>query len=378
MKILQCVPYYLPYHGGQESYVHNLSKSLIQRGHEVDVITSDYPAVRGMDEIDGVQIFRHRCLARPLRNPLTPGFFHLTREYKDYDLVHTHNEHSTAAIATSLGRMFNDLPVLLTCHGRLIFGDHIRDRLERLYSLTIGWSIFARADGIVVNSVDDRAYVLSIHPHAMDKMFVVHNAVDPRQLDAVPEEPPAGMPSSGFILLYVGRLIRRKGLEWLIRAMATIKKTDPTTDLRCILVGEGEDQDYFTELIRELGVSDSVFLMGAVTQAELVYLYRHADLFVLPSLSEVCPTVVLEAMYFGLPVITTDIPGVRDHFSCCASLVPPRDEQALAEAILTVSGDHALSQRLSRIGQNLVRTKYTWETVSKNYESIYQKVVNGK
>lgn len=378
MKILQYVPYYLPYNGGQESYVHNLSKYLIRRGHEVDVITSDYPVDHGLDEIDGVRIFRHRCLARPLRNPLTPGFFHRAQEYREYDLIHTHNEHSTAAMAATLGRKVEDLPVLLTCHGQLIFGDPIRDQLERVYSLTIGKSIFARADGIVVNSVDDRAYVLSIHPSAINKMFVVHNAVDPEQFDAIPGTPPSGMPSRGFILLYVGRLIRRKGLEWLIRAMASIKKTDPATDIRCILVGEGEDRGYFTELIRGLDISERVILMGAMNQAELVYLYRQADLFVLPSLSEVCPTVVLEAMYFGLPVITTDIPGVRDHFSSCALLVPPRDDQALAEAILTLSEDTDLSKRFARRGQDLVRNEYTWENVSKNYEEIYRRVVNEK
>ncbi|MCK8519863.1 glycosyltransferase, partial [Methanoculleus sp. 7T] len=78
MKILQIVPYCLPYRGGQERYVYNLSKYLVRHGHDVEIVTSNYPYTRECETSEGIRITRHRCLARPLRNPLTPAFMTLT------------------------------------------------------------------------------------------------------------------------------------------------------------------------------------------------------------------------------------------------------------------------------------------------------------
>ncbi|WP_342676397.1 glycosyltransferase family 4 protein [Methanofollis sp. UBA420] len=372
MKILQIVPYCLPYHGGQERYVYNLSKYLVRHGHDVEIITSNYPYSQEYETSEGIRITRHRCLARPMRNPLTPAFMTLARESRECDIVHTHNEHSTAAMAAAFLRNGRCAPLILTCHGQLIFGDNFRDTLEKIYSKTIGRGIFSRVDRIAVNSADDRDYVLSINASVSDKIDILHNAIDPEFFDAVRGANGNFDLSGRTNLLYVGRLIRRKGLEWLIRAMAIIKHSGNGRDVRCILVGEGEDREYFERLIRELGVEGSVVLAGDVGLDELVYLYRHADLFVLPSLSEVCPTVVLEAMYFGLPVVTTDIPGVRDHFAGSALLVPPKDEVALARAVQTVIDDKNTAVGLARAGQDLVTRKYLWSRVSKAYESIYR------
>jgi len=370
MKILQIVPYCLPYHGGQERYVYNLSKYLVRRGHDVEIITSNYPYTLECETSEGIRITRYRCLARPLRNPLTPAFMNLKRESRECDIVHTHNEHSTAAMAATFLRSSRCAPLILTCHGQLIFGDHFSDTVEKIYSKTIGRGIFSRVDRIAVNSADDRDYVLSINAGVSDKIDVLHNAIDPEFFDAIRGANGIFDLSGRTNLLYVGRLIRRKGLEWLIRAMAILRQSD--RDVRCILVGDGEDRGYFERLIREQGVEGSIVLAGAVSLDELVYLYRHVDLFVLPSLSEVCPTVVLEAMYFGLPVVTTDIPGVRDHFAGCALLVPPKDEASLARAILQVVDDKDMAVRLARAGQDLVTGKYVWSSVSKAYESIYR------
>lgn len=372
MKILQIVPYCLPYHGGQERYVYNLSKYLVRHGHDVEIVTSNYPHTRECETSEGIRITRHRCLARPLRNPLTPAFMTLTRESRECDIVHTHNEHSTAAMAAAFFRNNRCAPLILTCHGQLIFGDHFRDTLEKAYSRTIGRRIFSRVDRIAVNSADDRDYVLSINDSVAEKIDILHNAIDPEFFDAVSGSNGTFDLSGRTNILYVGRLIRRKGLEWLIRAMAEVKRSDDGRDVRCILVGDGEDREYFERLIREQGVEGSVVLAGDVSLDELVYLYRHADLFVLPSLSEVCPTVVLEAMYFGLPVVTTDIPGVRDHFAGCALLVPPKDAGSLARAVQSVIDDKNTAVRLARAGHDLVAGKYIWSRVSKEYESIYR------
>ncbi|TAJ45177.1 glycosyltransferase family 4 protein [Methanofollis fontis] len=370
MRILQFAPYYLPYLGGQERYIHNLTMHLIKRGHEVDIITSDYPKCEKGDNA-AVQVHRCSCICRPLRNPISPEFLTLGKKIGDYDIVHTHNEHSSAAIAAAHYRKYYASPLFLTCHGRLIFGTPYMNLIEKVYSRTLGKKILGICDTIVVNGVDDRNYILSINPHFQEKIVVLHNAIDPEYFSSFSDSFDRCTDDDTLTILFVGRLIRRKGIEWLIKSMKILKKERRAGKIKCILVGEGEDELYFRKLAGDYGLKDDVIFLGAVHEEELISLYKNSDIFVLPSLSEVCPTVVLEAMYFGLPVITTDIPGIRDHFNGVSLLVPPQNEVSLADAILCLADNCELRDDLAIKGMSRVKSQYTWDRVAANYEQIY-------
>jgi glycosyltransferase involved in cell wall biosynthesis len=375
MRILQLAPYFLPYPGGQERYIHLLSRHLVQQGHEVHIVTADFPLRPGVEEIDGITVERLPCLARPLRNPLVPGMFLLGGQIGKYDLIHAHNEHSTAALAALYLKRRYGIPLVLTNHGQLRFGSRWRDLLERGYNRSLGRLILRSCDGIVVNSAEDIPYLTSLDPTLMSRITLLHNAVEAEER---PSEDRYGLTKGRkniFTILFVGRLIRRKGLEWLIQAASLVRRDDGEKSIRYILVGEGEDRRYLEGLVAREKLQEEIEFRGQVSDEELHRLYQQADLFVLPSLSETCPTVVLEAMYAGLPVITTDIPGIRDHFSGTAVLVPPRNDQALARAISALSADGTQLQEMSLRGRELVEKKYTWDIVSKQYEALYRRVI---
>lgn len=387
MRILQIVPYFPPYNGGQERYVYNLSKYLVKMGHEVHVITSNYPKSEKEEVIDGITVERHKCLTRPLRNPITPSMALLGKKIKEYDVIHTHNEHSFAAMVAAYFRKRTSVPLILTCHGQLIFGSKTADYFERMYSRIIGRRIFNIIDIIAVNSTMDRDYLLSINPDISGNIKVLHNAIDPDFFETVinnasyrdsEDKIKSIITGNTKIILFVGRLIKRKGIEWLIRAMNSIVNTLGRTDVLCMIVGEGEDYSYFETVVNELKIGDYVYFTRSVSNEDLIYLYENADIFTLPSLSEVCPTVALEAMYFGLPVVVTDIPGVKDHFKDVALLVPSRNENELAEAIVRLLDEEELAKRLSTAGEELVKSKYTWDVVAKEYEKIYAKLLKQK
>lgn len=387
MKILQIVPYFPPYCGGQERYVYNLSKYLVNRGHEVHVATSDYPANSKKDDIlDGITISRYKCLGRPLRNPITPGMLTLINELEKFDLVHTHNEHSFAAMVAAYLRRSAHKPSILTCHGQLKFGSKMTDNCEKIYSKYIGKYIFNTMDSIVVNSSMDQEYVQSINPRTHEKITILHNAIDQGLFKRVNEnvnKSQVNISLNDFkdnnfkIVLFVGRMIKRKGLEWLIKAIDIIVNNFLEKKLFFIMVGEGEDLNYFKHLVRKYDISNYILFLQNVTEDDLICLYRCSDIFVLPSLSEVCPTVVLEAMHFGLPVVSTDIPGVVDHFEDVALLVPPRNETKLANAIINLIYDEELQEKLSKIGNELIKSRYTWDVVGNEYEKIYLNMIEG-
>lgn len=384
MKILQIVPYFLPYHGGQERYVYNLSKYLVKMGHEVHVATSNYPD-DGKDEIiDGITIKRYKCLARPLRNPLTPSMLLLGNEIKKFDIVHTHNEHSFAAMVAAYLRRRIDVPLILTCHGQLIFGSKTADYFERVYSRIIGRRIFKAADRIISLSSSDLNYISSLGID-LKKISILPNAIDMEELFKIDSGSfEANNPKNSFlqrlngkrIIMFVGPVIQRKGVQYLIKSIpkVLIKTGD---DSVFILVGGGEFLNQARQLATEMQINEHIIFTGRLTEEELIETYRCADLFVLPSLSEGVPTTILEAMYFGLPVVATDIPGVKDHFKDVALLVPPKNEDRLAEAIIKLLDDEELTKRLSKAGVELIKGKYTWDVVAKEYERIYIEMQEG-
>jgi len=375
MKLLQIVPYFIPYQGGQERYIYNLSKYLVRMGHEVDVVTSNYPDSKEEEVIDGIHVRRLPAIERLMRNPLTPGFLRLGSSMDEYDIIHTHNEHSSAAMAAAYYRMRYSVPMVLTCHGQLTFGDWAKDRAERIYSRSIGKILLSRCDRVVVNSEDDHDYILSLKSVDPYRIVVLHNAIDPAFFDQFPRGSAPPLSESDVKILYVGRLIKRKGLEWLIKALAEVVKTCPRAEISCTLVGGGEDALFFRTMVQDLDMGDCVHFAGSVADQELVSFYQRSNLFILPSLSEVCPTVALEAMYFGIPVISTNIPGIKDHFADVAVLVPPRNEHALARAIMDLIEDPDRAAKLGKDGQNLVRHKYVWSRVASMYEEVYRSMV---
>lgn len=378
MKILQFVPYFLPYPGGQERYIYNLSKYLVKKSHEVHIITSNFPKSKKFEEIEGITVERYNPLARPLRNPIVPKFLLIPKRFKEFDVIHVHNEHAFSSMIAAYAKKKQNFPLVLTNHGKLIFGNYIADKIERTYMKHVGKRIFEMSDAIVVNSESDKNFVASIAPKAFERVYVLHNAIDPRSLEEKLKKANAmnfDEIKSDFKVLYVGVLVKRKGVEWLIKAMKIIREKT-SYDIKCILVGNGPEKRYFENLVRRYDLSDTVIFTGRVSDEKLMWLYNNSDIFVLPSLSEVCTTSILEAMYFGLPVIATDIPGNRDHFKDVAILVPPKDDKSLASSILRLLKNEDLAKQLSKAGRKLVEKKYTWNKVAKEYEKLYTKIID--
>ena len=379
MKIAQITPYFLPHTGGVERYVYNLSKSLINEGHTVEVITSNVPEGRTVDVVDGIPVRRLKCIGEPLRNPLVPSIFLLLDELKKFDIIHVHNLYSSLALSIPLLKKFCKIPLVLTHHGQLIYGEPMKDTCVKIYEKSIEKIILKSVDNAVVLSESDAQYI-SLSGLKMDRVEILPNAINPADFTAY-----INVDTTEFIekydlegrkrILFVGEVTNRKGIPTLIKSIPLLIKKVLKEEAVFVIVGSGENLSDARALARDLDVESHVVFTGRLPFVELMQAYRSADLFVLPSLSEGLPTSILEAMYFGLPVVSTDIPGVRDHFSDFAILVPPKNEFALSNAIISVLEDEHFASMLSRSGRELVLNKYTWGKVAGCYELLYSKVM---
>jgi glycosyltransferase involved in cell wall biosynthesis len=156
--------------------------------------------------------------------------------------------------------------------------------------------------------------------------------------------------------LFAGGLIPRKGLVYLIEAIAALREKGLPVELR--LAGEGEQRKELEDLVRELGLTDAVEFLGHVTNGSALWeAYRNADIFVLPTLAEGFPRVLYEAMSQSLPIVATKVSGIpyllQDRES--ALLIEPEDTVALATAIEAVATQPELRRRLIAAGMGVVR-----------------------
>lgn len=181
------------------------------------------------------------------------------------------------------------------------------------------------------------------------------------------------------IVLYVGRLIKWKGVHVLVQAMNQVKKSSPNAML--VIIGDGDYKSDLMELVSQLNFKLEIVFTGKVSNLELTTWYQKASLFVLPSIivdgqTEGLGVVLLEAMSFGVPVIGSNIGGIPDIIEDGENgvLVTPDKPDVLAKAIVDLLNDSELCKKLSLAGLNTVSQKFKWETIGRKFESIYDQL----
>jgi glycosyltransferase involved in cell wall biosynthesis len=184
-----------------------------------------------------------------------------------------------------------------------------------------------------------------------------------------------GTPSNGHkTVLFVSRLIAGKGALDLVRALPRVRNSVPC---RLVLAGDGPEEDRVRALVAQLGLADYVQLTGYVDGPVLADLYQEADVFVLPTtLDEGFPTVILEAMAAGLPIVTTPSRGPVEHLveGEHALFVPRRDPHALADGLVRLLTDLELSARMGEANRSKVR-EFDADPVASEYLAALDMIV---
>jgi glycosyltransferase involved in cell wall biosynthesis len=173
-------------------------------------------------------------------------------------------------------------------------------------------------------------------------------------------------------IVFVSRLILRKGLQFLIEAIPDIRK-QVSNPFVIKVIGDGPDKEKFLQQIEHLGVSEHFKFYGYVEHDKLPEYYLDADVFILPSLAEGMPNVVLEAMGSGLPIVATRVAGSEELVQHGENgfLVAPKDVNAIAQALSTLINEKMLRERMGRRSKEIAR-QYTWEFVTEQYIVLYQ------
>lgn len=357
------------------------------------------PAYRGggNQELAGIPVHRFRYFPAPwedlthdqgtvdrvggggsIRHKLMPPFYvlagmravrRLVRQ-RQYDIVHVHwpVPHALFGWAARRAGGKRRLPRLVT----LWYGIELRWVKSRLPWLTqfLKWAVRTSDEVVAISSYTAREITDLVH---------VPVRVIPYGLgfnEAMPTARAPRAPQDSILILYVGNLIPRKGVRFLIDALHRLPSTVPA---QLLILGEGADRPQLEAQVRELGLEPRVSMPGRVPDADLHRALREASVLVLPSIvdqrgdTEGLGVVLLEAMSYRVPVIGSAIGGITDIITDGETglLVSPEDPAAIAAAIERIVRDPGLAARLAEAGNARVRERFGWDAITRAWLECY-------
>ena len=381
----------------EPGFVHELCRRLAAHFHVIALVP-DAPGADPGGVLDGVEVIRYRYAPRSLQTLVNDGGIvtNLHRAHwkfllvppmvlaqgwrvwrllrtRHVDAIHAHWLIPQGLIAAAMQKFSSRVPLyLVTSHGADLFALRGRwfDSLKRF--------VIRRAAAITVVSNAMRDELARIGAD------VAKVLVEPMGVDLSDRfTPDASVARSAHEILFVGRLVEKKGLSYLIEAMPTVVAAHPGSFLT--VAGFGPEEAALRARAHELGLTDKVSFVGAVRQADLPALYRRAAVLAAPFVEarsgdqEGLGLVVVEAIGCGCPVVVSDLAATRDVLpdSPGCMRVEPGDSPALATAIqhiLSAPDNHRAAVAFDR--QQLVR-RFDWDIVGDRYARIIDQVIAG-
>jgi len=367
--------------GGISTHVYHLSRALVEKGTSVRVITCDFPNAPAEEIIDGVPVSRVDSGRVPESNFLL-WIYHLNSqmiskttelfETERFDLIHAHDWVVGRAAVELKNRL--GLPLISTIHATEIGRGGSLDGEYRRKVRDIERLLVEQSDGIICCSnymLDHIQYVLGA---VKTKIRVIPNGVEASRFNngRQPQLIPTGVSEDRKTILYVGRIVREKGIFTLLDAFEKLRKQGK--DVSLVLVGEGPLKEDLAKEVLRRKLNDRVKLAGFVDEKKLVSLYNSSDAFVLPSHYEPFGMVALEAMASRVPVVVSDVGGLSEivEDGITGVKVPAANPSTLAEGILRVLEDRELSEQLKENAYRAVQERYRWDMIAEKTIEAYR------
>lgn len=387
MKILMLTWEYPPrIVGGIARVVHDLSKRLIKDGHEVTVVTYREGNLPYYEDDKGVKVYRvDNYMINPNNfidwimqmnfNLLAKSNELMNKEGK-FDVIHAH-DWLVAYAAKSLKNAY-DIPIVATIHateaGR---NSGIHDETQRYINDT-EWMLTYEANEVIVNSNYMKCELQKNFGLPFEKINVIPNGVNLTMYSGVERDYDFRRnyaADNEKIILYAGRLVYEKGVQYLIGAMPKILQN--YHDAKLVIAGKGGMIDELKAEVEHLGLGNKVYFTGYMDHKSLCKLYKCADIAVFPSTYEPFGIVALEGMLAGNPIVVSDIGGLNEIVEHGVNGMKSYagNSNSIADSILTLLFDHKLCNEISKNAKNKVKELYNWTKIAQDTHFSYQKAI---
>jgi len=382
MRILTALTYYRPYVSGLTVYTERLVKAFARQGHQVTVLTSQFDRSLPREEVrDGVFIVRAPVMMRISKGVIMPTIGALaTKLVSENDVVHLHLPQFDAAGIALRGRFMNK-PTVLTYHCDVKLPPGLFNKMAN-YAVDLMNHIAALSAHRIVTYTEDYA---KNSPYASRYSGKVHTILPPVELPETSIEAVGRfaqkerLDGRGPVIGMAARFAAEKGVEVLLGALSLLEKAYPNAVVLyagqyMAVLGEEEYAGRLFPVIEKYRERDQWQFLGTLEPREMAAFYHNLDVLVVPSLNstESFGLVQIEAMMNGIPVIASDLPGVRQPVSITGmgQVVPRGDAKRLAQAIQEV---FERPQDFQGDAPS-VKDQFSPEKAAKEYEKLFLQI----
>lgn len=383
---------------GTAPFVQSLSEHLVHIGNAVEVVAPYDPAVSSApvgrvnvhrfhySPVDRWHIMGH---ARSLKGDtqLRSGTvfllpFFLLAEFlsalriarrQHAQVIHAHWVLPNGLVGAWLCKLLG-IPLAISLHGSDIFVA----RRNRAFGAVAGW-VLRRAAVVTACSEDLRQAAIKLGA-APERVHLIAWGADPERFSPAVQpldRSHIGLTEESTVLTCLGRIVHKKGFDVLLRALPPLLDSYP--ELKLVIGGDGAQREQLADLATELGISERIHFPGRISWEDVPAFLAMGDLFVLPSVQDAAgnvdglPTVLLEAMALGKPIVATQIGGVPlviEHGEN-GILCPPGNTHALEQAIAMLLENPSLQHKISRAARTSVEERFNWLEVAKQFDELF-------
>ncbi len=388
---------------GTAPFVQSICEHLVKLGHLIEVVAPYDPAVR--KQISGHVVmhwFRYTLVkrwhimgyAKSLvgDNHFRGGVFFLLPFYlgaqfwctlrvalkQKAELIHAHWLLPNGLVGMWAAYLLH-IPLVVSLHGSDVF---VAQR-NWLFRCVARW-VLRCATVVTACSEDLYRSALSLGA-SMDRVRLITWGVDHFRFH--PQIPPLsrsefGLREDDFVVIALGRIVPKKGFDILVRALPLLLKSYPNVHI--VIGGDGVQREELLRLAAELKVSEHLHMPGQISWDRVPAFLAMGDVFVLPSKrdtsgnSDGLPTVLLEAMALGKPIVATNIGGVPLVITDGVNglLCPSGDHNSLSQSIGLLVQDTSLRQRLGQSARRSVEEQFNWQEVARRFTEIFNQSIN--
>lgn len=373
MRILVISHEFPPIGGGGANACYYLTRDFSRRGHEVTIITANYQGLPSREIIDGVEVLRvpskrknqEHCSFGEMFDYLMKAWPVAKQKVKceKYDICQIFFGIPSGPIGYLLKKKYR-LPYVIRFGGGDIPG--FQARFDIIYKLIAPFIkvIWKNADYLVANSAGLRELAYGFYDKKEIK--IITNGVNTDKYFPMEH-------SGNFTnLLFVSRLIERKGLQFLLPQIGKIVR-ECSEMVHLTIVGDGPYRSVLEDIVNKENIGQYVSFAGYKNKEQIVAYYQKADIFVLPSKKEGMPNVVLEAMACGLPIVMSPCEGSAELIRGNGLIAPP---EQLAQDIIRLCNDKELRIQMGIESRKMAVEQFGWEKTGASYSEIYKAILS--
>jgi glycosyltransferase involved in cell wall biosynthesis len=394
LNVCFVTPEYFPISGGTGAYVYYLSHSLQKLGHNVHVIARDKQDSEKI--VNGIQVH----YVKGLGNALTRYWRFARSASKRIEELNKQNSfdiiHSNLPLVPSFAIPNNSAKAIVCAVHSTWKGEAKATKRDNPKELnpnekamlrfnfvlrSYEKKLMKRSDALIAVSKYTVDELTKLYGIKKEKIHVIYNGVDVEKFKPRPNRVEMhrefGLEDDIKIVLFVGRLYHRKGLEILLRSIPPVLKE--FSNVRFVISGKGfkKKEENLRNLAKELNIENYVTFLGYVPDEKLPLLYSASDIFVLPAIYENFPFAILEAQATGLPVISTKVGGIPELLVDNENgfVIAPGDSTELTQRLLVLLQDAKLAKEMGDCGRKLIEEKFDWRLITSQVINLYRELL---